>query len=55
MLDLSNNCITDLGGEYLARGLATNQSLRKLNLKTNDLAHKSGMLFIQALEKNTYL
>ena len=55
MLDLSNNCITDAGGEHLAIGVSLNQSLRKLNLKTNDLAQNSGRLFIQALEKNKFL
>ena len=36
-LDLSNNAITDIGGELIAIGLAQNQSLRNLLLKQNNL------------------
>jgi len=34
-LDLSYNLFTDKGGEVLATGLSSNQSLRKLHLKMN--------------------
>ena len=41
-LDLSNNIISDIGGESIALGLASNQSLRNLLLKQNNLGQKTG-------------
>ena len=55
VLDLSNNCITDASGESLARGIAKNDSLKRLSFKTNELGENSGKLFVDAIEKNTAL
>ena len=55
VLDLSNNVITDASGDLLARGLAKNDSLKKVYFKTNELGEKTGQLLIGALEKNISL
>lgn len=55
VLDLSNNNITDASGDQLARGIAKNDSLKKLIIKTNELGENSGKLFVEALQKNTSL
>ena len=55
VLDLSNNNITDASGDQLARGIAKNDSLKKLIIKTNELGENSGKLLVEALQKNTSL
>lgn len=54
-LNLSFNRIGDLGGIKLAQGLSKSKSLKRLNMKHNNMSAKSGKEFITALEENKIL
>lgn len=49
LLDLSNNLISDAGGELLAISVRFNESLQCLKLRNNDMRETSGDIFVQAM------
>ena len=51
-LDLSNNEISDAGGELIAEALQKTSSIISLNLSRNDLKISSAAMFVTAVEMN---
>ena len=43
---------SDVGGEFLAKGLTYNQRLIKVNLKMNHFKVNSGLYFLEAVKNN---
>ena len=54
-LNLSDNFISDAGGELLGISIANNARLKHLNLRKNDLRATSGAIFVKSLQHNRSL